>query len=99
MSRERRDATGRIVTEGRRMLLGSCADLGRSGVRRRLRIAETTLSHLLGGTRLPGLQLALLMDEALGIPAKAWRIGSALVVLPSEGSEPEPHSQESGDAA
>jgi hypothetical protein len=67
------DAVGRMVTVGRRRFHGIVRELGGAEVARELGITEGCVSQLARGLRRPSLDLAIVVQDRLGIPCHEWR--------------------------
>jgi transcriptional regulator with XRE-family HTH domain len=72
-----RDASGRLLTEGRRLLCAVVARSKGAEVTRELRVSQPYLSRLMSGERRPSLDQAIRLRDAYGIPCESWRLETA----------------------
>jgi hypothetical protein len=67
-----RDANGRMLTEGRRLLVVAVDDDNGVEVAKLVGVDPSMVYHLCAGRYRPSLTLAIVMRDALGIPVEAW---------------------------
>jgi transcriptional regulator with XRE-family HTH domain len=67
-----RDASGRMLTEGRRQLLAIAKLCKGAELARRLRVSRSHLSEILSGEHRPSFDLMVRIFRELGIPIIDW---------------------------
>lgn len=68
----KRDASGRLLTEGRRKLLKVAELSNRTELAKRLRVSRSHLSEILSGQHRPSFELMVTIFRELGIPVVDW---------------------------
>ena len=70
------DAKGRMLSEGRRRFHAIVRELTIEEVARELRVKRPCVSRISCGHRRPSLDLAIAIQERLGIPCHAWKLAA-----------------------
>lgn len=63
-----------MLTEGRRLFVAAVVASSGAAVSAVVKVSRAYISQLMSGERRPSLDVAIRIEDAFGIPARAWRL-------------------------